>query len=145
MKSKVKMHLIEQNVFVLAHSPKRVCKKDFLQDKYVSQDEVTEQDGVRVKRTEQDYPYTPETLNSYADGTNYRNDLNAAVSASAPGRNVGDISAIQELLTKSPEEIAAFFTSAVEKIKANSVAKDQDKPKSVAKGQDKPKEDKVDG
>lgn len=111
MKKQVKMNLIEQNVYVLACSAPFDEKKDYLQKDYVSQDEITCDTGIKVETTVQEYPVTPESVNSYADGTNYRNDLNAAVSRSAPGKNIGDVAALQNLLSQSPEQVKAFFDS----------------------------------
>lgn len=126
-KTRVPMNLIQQNVYVRDVSPFYDEKKDFLIDSYVSQDEVVKSDGLKVERTVQDYPITPDSVNSYADGTNYRNDISAAVARSAPGRNIGDVAALQELLTKSPSEVSAFFASALEKINASKVASDVEK------------------
>lgn len=118
-KQKVKMNLIQQNVFVLAVTPEFDLKDDMLQSDYVSQDEVVKSDGIKIERTQHDYPITPESVNSYVDGTNYKNDLSASLSRSAPGVNLGDVAAIQELLQKDPEQVASFFASALEKINAS--------------------------
>lgn len=130
-REKLQMNLIQQDVFVRVISPVYDQKNDYAIESYVSQDEIIEDDGIRVKSTVQEYPITPQSVNSYADGTNYRNDLSAALSRSAPGRNIGDVSAMQELLSKGPEEVKAFFVSAYEKIAAskaeNSVASKAEK------------------
>lgn len=118
-KFQVPMNLIEQKVFAHYVSPASPEEhKDYLQKEYVSQDEVVVSDGIKIKNTVQEYPITPESVNSYADGTNYRNDLSAAVSRGASGRNLGDVAAIQDLLTKNPQQVAEFFADALGKINA---------------------------
>lgn len=122
-KERVKMNLIEQNVFVRVETPKLDLKDDCLIESYVSQDEVVENNSVVVKRTVQDYPITPDSVNSYADGTNYRLDVNSAVSRSAPGKNIGDVAALQDFLSKSPEEISSIFSELKSKILADREAR----------------------
>lgn len=127
--AQVPMHVIKQNVYARVQVPMFDEKKDFLQDTYVSQDEVIVPGGVEVRRTVQPYEITPETVNSFSDGTNYRNDLAAAVSRPAPGQNIGDVSALTELLTKSPEEIRSILSRFSDMIKqAQSSAVEQPKP-----------------
>lgn len=109
MKQKVKMNLIQQDVFVRAVTEGVDLKKDFLIDSYVSCDEVVKENGTEYVSTLQEYPITPDSVNSYADGTNYRNDLSAFGNRPAPGRNLGDVSAIQEILAQSPEKISELF------------------------------------
>lgn len=119
MKDKIKMNLIQQDVYAVFSDDLYIDDRDFLQKEYVSQDEIVEDSGIKIKRTVQEYPITPESVNSYADGTNYRNDLSAAANRPSPGHNVGDVAALQELFSRSPEEIKAFMESAIEKIKAS--------------------------
>lgn len=115
---KVKMGLIKQNVYLLASTPEPfVDKSDYLVQQYVSQDEVVKPDGIDIVTTVHDYPVTPASVNSYADGTNYRVDPSSASARPAAGRNIGDVAALQELLSKSPEEISAYFASMADKIK----------------------------
>lgn len=118
-KDRVKMNLIQQDVFVRAVAPVVVNKDDYLIGSYESLDEVVDDFGIRLVHTRQEYPITPDSVNSYADGTNYRLDSSAAVSRPAPGRNLGDVATLQELFEKSPQDIAAFFASALEKINAS--------------------------
>lgn len=115
-KIKIPMNLIQQNVYAQIEVEHKDEKKDYLVKDYVSQDEVVESDGIKIKNTVQEYPHTPEAVNSYADGTNYRNDINAAVARSAPGKNIVDVAALQELFEKSPEQVTEFFKSALQKI-----------------------------
>lgn len=117
-KSKVPMNLIQQDVFVKVACVGNVDKNDYLVDSYVSQDELVKDNGTEIVDSVHDYPHTPEALNSYADGTNYKNDLVGAISRGPRGKNLGDVSALQEVLCKSPDEIATFFRDAAEKIAA---------------------------
>lgn len=121
MKDKVKMNLIQQDVFIRAESPAVDIKKDYLISSYTSSDEVVQSDGVKIVNTVQEYPITPESVNSYADGTNYRIDPSAAASRGAPGVNVGDVAALQDLFSKSPDEIASALGALREKILASRV------------------------
>lgn len=124
MKRKVKMNLIDQVVYICPFLSPYDEKNDYLISSYSSQDEVLTDSGIEIKRSVQDYPITPESVNSYADGTNYRNDINAAVSRSAPGGNLGDVASIQALLSSCPEDVLSMLKSFSEKISSNSVKSD---------------------
>lgn len=129
-KKRVPMNLLQQNVFVLKTVSGSSENKSYLQETYVSQDEILESDGISIRRTVQEYPHTPESVNSYLGSVDYKNDIAAAVSSPAPGRNIGDVAALQELFTRSPEEIRDFFFAMTEKIANDRKEKISSKPDS---------------
>lgn len=104
---KLRMNLLQQDVYVRDVVQPFDEKKDHLIGTYISQDEVVRKNGVFVERTVQPYPITPDSVQSFADGTNYRLDVSRAVSSPAPGTNLGDVAAMQELLRLSPDELRA--------------------------------------
>lgn len=119
VKQKVRFNLIAQDVYILPACGACEDKKDYLDKEYISQDEVTEGNSVVVKSTIQEYPITPESVNSFADGTNYRLDPAGAIARGGPaGRNIGDVAALQELLSKSPEEASKLLAKWSEMIAA---------------------------
>lgn len=119
----VPMRLIKQNVYARVFVPLEDEKKDYLQESYVSQDEVTRPGGVFIEQTVRPYEITPEYVKSFSDGTNYRNDLDAFVNRLAPGKNIGDVSALQELLKKSPQEVQSMLAKFADMIASEQVSK----------------------
>lgn len=112
---KIPMNLIKGNYSYLEYSSDFITEDcDYLVKEFESLDEVVVEDGVRLKRTKHDYEITPDAVNSYADGTNYRLDPSSAVRP--VGRNLGDIASIQELLQKSPQEAIQVLASLFKKV-----------------------------
>lgn len=116
-KNKLHCNLLMQDVFcrdVVAF--KKDIKNDYLIKSYRSQDRVVEDSCVKDKISIQEYPITPESVNSFQDCTNYKLDVDSAVSASPRGKNLGDVSAVQQLLQMSPEDLHSFFSTIQQKI-----------------------------
>lgn len=56
-----------------------------------------------------EYPITSESVSSYADSSDYRNDPLGAI-ANAPKRvNLGDVSQIQEFIKQNPQEAVSVL------------------------------------
>lgn len=80
----VPTQLIQQNCYIRDVTRCSETKSDIPQ-KYVSIDEVTTDDGIKIVETIHDYPITPSSVNSYFEGTNYKNDPQQAI-VQAPQR-----------------------------------------------------------
>lgn len=96
---KVYSNLLKQNVYL------RDCSPCTTQDlgmhsaaEYTSVDEVVTDDGIKLDFKKVEYPITPGYVNSFADSCDYKSDpLGTIAKSSAPGPNLGDISAFQEV------------------------------------------------
>lgn len=106
--TKVRMNLIQQDVYVRDACLGKDLKNDYHIDSYVTQDEVIENGNVVTKTRIEPYPITAESVNSFADGTNYRLDLERAASMKPTSPNLGDVSAMKQLLSMSPDELNAL-------------------------------------
>lgn len=107
---RVKTGLILQNCYLRdvvpafdVHSSSNVSKS------YVDLTEQVVDDGVKVVESVVPYEITPAYVKSFAEGVDYRKDPESAVSNSrASGVNLGDLTALQELLSMSPEQLSAL-------------------------------------
>lgn len=121
-KRRVVMNLLQQDVYVRDFVSPFDEKRDYLQDDYVSMDLTVRSapDAASVDVfSKQPYPITPEYVNSYADGTNYRLDVSQAVSRPAPGVNLGDVAAMQDLMKLSPDQLRGVVERLVSLIRVS--------------------------
>lgn len=119
---KVKFNLIQQNVYVRENASEVVeDKQNYGVKTYESIDEVVTSDGVELRRTVQEYPITPESVNSYIESSNYKNNIEQALNASPRGQNIGDVAALQDIIASNPQAVADFFKQAVDKMNAQKV------------------------
>lgn len=117
---KVKFNLIQQNIYVRENAEQVVeDKQDYAVDSYESLDEVVTEKGVELVRSTQEYPITPESVNSFIEASNYKNNLEQALQSSPRGQNIGDVAELQDILSRNPQAIADFFKQAVEKVNAS--------------------------
>lgn len=63
--------------------------------------------GFEEKVVERDYPITPESVSSYAETADYRNNLQQALNMPARGKNLGDVRDAQHLSDLDSSEISA--------------------------------------
>lgn len=69
-------------------------------------------EGIEIK----DYPINSQSVTSYADGADYRNDPAQAI-ANAPKRvNLGDITQVQEFLENDPQNAVRVFRDVLAKL-----------------------------
>lgn len=113
-------NLIQQDCYVRDCSLCRDIDTSVFPAKYISLDEKVTPTGVVQEFNEYDYPITSEYVNSFVESCDYRIDPLQAMSKSAPGVNLGDISDIQnvanmdmEQARKIYEELAACFSNSV--------------------------------
>lgn len=109
---KVKSNLLDLNVYTKPY----VDERDYLVDKYSSLDFVQEPTGVREYVHDCPYPITPDYVRSFAEGCDYRTDLNSAVNAPARGKNLGDVRAAQDFNKMDSFEISKQFSDIKNKI-----------------------------
>lgn len=90
--------------------------------KYYSLDDVVEGDGIRQVVTEQEYPVTPESVNSYRDGCDYRFDPAGAIARGVKRQNLGDVRQMQEVMNMDAEEAAAQYALLKQRFEAAAAA-----------------------
>lgn len=108
---RVQTNLLEQNVYVRDMLPPFDEKKDYLIDSYIGLDTVVGDMCEKDVLSGNPYPITPDSVNSYADSTDYRTDPLAAMNSSAPGKNIGDVAMYQKILSMDPLERKTFLES----------------------------------
>lgn len=79
--------------------------------KYMELRNVPYANGIRQEYVEVDYPITPETVKSYAASCDYHNDPAAAMATPPPGANLGDLTTLQDILSKDLEAARAAFAA----------------------------------
>lgn len=111
---------IPQNVFVLRQ------RKDFstiptnleyaVQEKYPSLERKNLSNGYTEEVVIKDYPINPDSVTSYADAADYRNDPLQAI-AQAPKRvNLGDISEVQQFCRENPQQAIGQYAEVLQKV-----------------------------
>lgn len=65
--------------------------------KYYELREISTDNGIYEKLVEVDYPITPDYVKSFANSTDYRNDIESALNSPAPGANLGDMTDLQAI------------------------------------------------
>lgn len=66
-------------------------------NKYFELREIQTPEGFVEKLVEVDYPITPDYVKSFANSTDYRNDLERAINEPARGANLGDLTGFQDI------------------------------------------------
>lgn len=128
---RIQTNLLEQNCYVRDFVSPFDEKNDYQNKTFVSLDEKIVDDGVKEVYTQNDYPITPESVNSYSDSVDYKVDPLAAVNLPAAGKNIGDVSMYQKILEMNPIERRAFLDSLnaaipkTEEVKNEVVKKDE--------------------
>lgn len=60
---------------------------------------------------QQPYPVTPESVKSYAATADYRRDIATAMNAQPRGKNLGDLSSVQQVLSADMEAARSLYGS----------------------------------
>lgn len=110
----LKTHLIQQNCYIRDVSVAPAVSVGSV-DKFVSLDEVVTDKGIELRETEHDYPITPEYVNSFAESASYKTDVVGAVAKAQPGKNLGDIRAMQDVSSMDMEHARALYTQLAER------------------------------
>lgn len=101
-------HLIKQNCFtrdVTVHSSVPVRSPVY----FTSLDEVSTPNGVEIKITENEYPITPQYVNSFVDSADYRRDPLGAIANAPQRRNLGDVREIQNVSQMDTSELLNLY------------------------------------
>ncbi|WGL31145.1 hypothetical protein [Dipodfec virus UOA04_Rod_751] len=113
---KLKTNLIQQNVYVRDAGSKydiecsnynSGCKK------YISYDEVVGDNGIEIKKTLQNDPITPEYVDSFIEGSDYRLDPQRAILNSVKGVNLGDVREVQSVSRETLQANIAHLNDVV--------------------------------
>lgn len=89
-------------------------------EKYLSVDEVVTSGGVELRKTENDYPITPDYVKSFADSSDYHKDLLSAVNNGVNGKNLGDITEVQRVAAMDTEQARALYMQLSERFSKKS-------------------------
>lgn len=119
-KTRVVINGIKQNCYMLdcrdtiGVNPRPNTK----QEKFFSLEESLTENGTKQEIVEKDYPINSESVSSYVESSDYRNDPLQAI-ANAPKRvNLGDISDVQEFLQNNPVEATLQYAGILDKVSA---------------------------
>lgn len=124
---KVQSNLLQQDIYIRDCLPAydkscEVSKKYFeLQCKTVS-------NGIVQELVECDYPITQESVNSYLDSSEYRNNPVQAILNGSPRQNLGDITEIQDFISNNPAEALSIYKQVSEtlsKVDLNKIAQEK--------------------
>lgn len=97
------------------------CRNDFLsQKKYSDLKSIPAANGLVQELTEEDYPITPEYVNSFADSANYKKNLAQAISSPATGayRDIRDLQEFASLDTAEQVKRVQEAQASLDKAKA---------------------------
>lgn len=105
---KIVVNCLKQDCFVRDIVPlteQNFRQKENFDASYYSLDEVGTSSGIRLSKTLHPYEITPESLNSYYEGSNYLNNVSGNLNLPPRGVNLGDVASLQRLAQMSEEEI----------------------------------------
>ena len=136
---------IPQNVFALRQ------KKDFsvipshlkntTTKKYNTLERKSLPNGYCEELQRKDYPINSESVSSYVESSDYRNDPAQAI-ANAPKRvNLGDVSQVQEFVRDNPVQAVGQYADILQKVadyfkaQSKTPAKPQAQPQATPKGE----------
>lgn len=120
MTKRIHTNLIQQNCYVRDFVEPFDVKTEYLDTNYISVDAVVDSSGVSLRKTINPYPITPDSVTSYADGCDYTSDLAASMNSSAPGSNLGDLTALQAFSQLSRDEQLSLISSLRDKMSEKS-------------------------
>lgn len=84
---------------------------------YISQEKVMLPNGYAEELVEKTYPINSESVSSFAEGADYRNDPAQAIAQASQRVNLGDITEAQDFL-KNPQNNAKMFKEVKSKLEA---------------------------
>lgn len=132
---KVYSNLLAQNVYVRDCCLNLDKPLDVPEPTYISLDEVITDKGVEIVEKVEEYPITPEYVDSFVAGSDYRNNLAEAVvqSANRAGSqtNLGDIRSVQDVLAKNPDVVNALYSQLLAKFRQKTPEETPEKTSAV--------------
>lgn len=115
---KVKIQGVKQNIYRRQCLALNECANVVQEKKFLSLEKTMLPNGQIFNLVEKDYPITPESVASYADAADYRNDPTQAI-ANAPQRiNLGDISEAQKFIDGDPQRAIQQYKGILDKVNA---------------------------
>ncbi|UPW40990.1 hypothetical protein [Sigmofec virus UA08Rod_5838] len=119
--SRVQSNLLQQNCYIRDVSRSVDLKTSVSDLVYESLDEVRSDNGVSFEKKEYPYHITPQYVNSFVESSDYRRDPISAINNGVSRQNLGDISAMQEVLNMDASSQRVLFEQL--QAKFNSVGK----------------------
>lgn len=115
----VAINSIRQNCYVLGtRTASAGTISSEPEKKYQTIERVNLPNGYYDTVVEKDYPINSESVTSYADGADYRNDPLQAI-ANAPKRvNLGDLTQLQEFVQSDPQNAVRVFRDVLSRLEA---------------------------
>lgn len=114
---RVKVNTLVQNCFT-RDFVKVETKAVQQSKKYKSLEEIKLPNGRVYELVEKDYPITPESVTSYADGADYRLDPQRAIENAPKRVNLGDVGEVQEFIKANPMEAVRLYRDIGAKLEA---------------------------
>lgn len=107
--SPIVTNLIRQNCYVRESVPSSSsCSSP---STYVSLDEIVVEDGVKLRESVNDYPITPDFVNSFSDSVDYRRDPVSAIAHGSKRTNLGDVSNLQKVCSMDMTSARELYDS----------------------------------
>lgn len=105
---KVQSNLLQQDIYLRDCLPayEKSCP---VSKKYFELQRKTVANGIVEELVECDYPITQESVNSYLDTSDYRNNPAQAILNATPRKNLGDITEIQDFIANNPAEALSIY------------------------------------
>lgn len=105
---KVNCNLMQAEIYARNSMLCKSCA-NYAKKQYVELQTRTTANGIVQERVHVDYPITPEYVKSFAQSADYHNDPAAAMAMPPRGKNLGDITGLQEVLSKDMESARALY------------------------------------
>lgn len=115
---KVKIQGIKQNIFRRQCLAVNECVNVVQDKKYFFSEKTMLPNGQIFTIVEKDYPITPESVASYADAADYRNDPTQAIANATQRVNLGDISEAQKFVDGDPQRAIQQYKGILDKVNA---------------------------
>lgn len=133
-KEKVRIGGIRQNIYITDRRENpRVLPPQTIQLKYSELTDIQLPNGYVQELVEKDYPINSESVSSYLESSDYRNDPASAI-ANAPKRvNLGDVTEVQRFINENPVQATTEYSAILRK-----VADYFDKQKATSTAPEKP-------
>lgn len=116
-KEKVRIGGISQNIYITDRRENpRVPTPQKVQLKYTELTDIQLPNGFVQELVEKDYPINSESVSSYLESSDYRNDPASAI-ANAPKRvNLGDITEAQRFISENPVQATTEYSAILRKV-----------------------------
>lgn len=114
----IETNLIQQNCFIKIANKSSDEMKPFCHTQYFELQRKTVSNGIVEDLVAVDYPINPESVKSYADSSDYRNDPNGALAKSVKKTNLGDVTQAQEAIKLDTQQAKDIYNKVLSEVKA---------------------------